>query len=118
MLSVLRQSSRSGSRLESSPSAGGGLPLNCPYCGRLMVHLHSEDDWHFYDCEQCGPITPAARSWRAGTPGQTTVSPGCGEPDESGERASCIEQSGLTKCATVATLAIRLPTRLRVRWHP
>jgi hypothetical protein len=34
-----------------------GVPLNCPYCGRALEHLHSEDDWHFYQCAQCGPIT-------------------------------------------------------------
>jgi hypothetical protein len=36
---------------------GFGIPLNCPYCGRLMAYFLSEGDWHFYDCEKCGPIT-------------------------------------------------------------
>ena len=38
-------------------SGSAGVPLNCPYCGELMAHLLSEEDWHFYHCETCGPIT-------------------------------------------------------------
>jgi len=31
--------------------------LNCPYCGRAMAHQSSQNDWHFYRCVACGPIT-------------------------------------------------------------
>jgi hypothetical protein len=34
-----------------------GVPFNCPYCGRALVYLSSEREWHFYECEACGPIT-------------------------------------------------------------
>ena len=33
------------------------LGLNCPYCGCAMAHQISQNDWHFYQCEACGPIT-------------------------------------------------------------
>ena len=33
------------------------LELNCPYCGRAMAHQISQNDWRFYQCEGCGPIT-------------------------------------------------------------
>jgi hypothetical protein len=34
-----------------------GLPLNCPYCGQRMAHVWRAEDWHFFECEACGPIT-------------------------------------------------------------
>jgi hypothetical protein len=33
------------------------VPLNCPLCGRAMVPRRSMNDWHFYQCWTCGPIT-------------------------------------------------------------
>jgi hypothetical protein len=26
------------------------LPLNCPKCGKPLIFLWAEDEWHFYRC--------------------------------------------------------------------
>ena len=38
-------------------SGGLPVPFNCPYCGLRMAHMLSEENWHFFQCEACGPIS-------------------------------------------------------------
>ena len=36
---------------------GYGVCFNCPYCGEALTPLLSVSPWHFYHCNNCGPIS-------------------------------------------------------------